>query len=73
MEQCQIAKSGFSPQMVQNINNVIPISVEKHRLISAHYSKVLPFTEGMTVRNWLAGQSFSVQFEFGLKVVDYFK
>ena len=35
------------------------------RAISGYYSSVQLFTNGMAVRNWLAGQSFSVQYQFG--------
>ena len=72
VEQSQIAKSGFSPQMIQNTNNIISISKTTHRAISGYYSSVQPFTNGMIVRNWLAGQSFSAQYEFGINVIKLF-
>lgn len=72
VEQSQIAKSGFSPQMIQNTNNIISISKTTHRAISGYYSSVQHFTDGMIVRNWLAGQSFSAQYEFGINVIKMF-
>ena len=72
VEQSQIAKSGFSPQMIQNTKNIVSISKNTHRAISGYYSSVQPFTNGMIVRNWLAGQSFSAQYEFGLNVIKMF-
>ena len=72
VEQSQIAKSGFSPQMIQNTNNIMSISKTTHRAISGYYSSVQRFTNGMTVRNWLAGQSFSAQYEFGINVIKMF-
>ena len=72
VEQSQIAKSGFSPQMIQNTNNIMSISKTTHRAISGYYSSVQPFTNGMIVRNWLAGQSFSAQYEFGTNVIKMF-
>ena len=72
VEQSQIAKSGFSPQMIQNTNNIMTISQTTHRAISGYYSSVQPFTNGMIVRNWLAGQSFSAQYEFGINVIKLF-
>ena len=72
VEQSQIAKSGFSPQMIQNTNNIVSISKTTHRAISGYYSSVQPFTNGMIVRNWLAGQSFSSQYEFGINVIKMF-
>ena len=72
VEQSQITKSGFSPQMIQNTNNVISINKSAHRAISGYYSSVQPFTNGMIVRNWLAGQSFGAQYEFGINVIKMF-
>ena len=72
VEQSQIAKSGFSPQMIQNTNNIMSISKTTHRAISGYYSSVQPFTNGMIVRNWLAGQSFNAQYEFGINVIKMF-
>lgn len=72
VEQSQIAKSGFSPQMIQNTNNIMSISKTTHRAISGYYSSAQPFTNGMIVRNWLAGQSFSAQYEFGINVIKMF-
>jgi RHS repeat-associated protein len=72
VEQCQIIKSDFCPQIVQNTNNIVAISKTTHRAISGYYSSVQPFTNGMIVRNWLAGQSFSNQYEFGINVIKMF-
>ena len=58
VEQSQIAKSGFTPQMINNINNIVSISQNTHRAISGYYSSIQSFSEGMRVRDWLAGQSF---------------
>ena len=70
--QSQISKSGFAPQMIHNTNNIISISRTTHRAISGYYSSIQPFTNGLTVRNWLAGQSFSFQYQFGLDVIKMF-
>ncbi len=48
------------------------ISKTTHRAISGYYSSVQPFTNGMIVRNWLAGQSFNAQYEFGINVIKMF-
>ena len=53
-------------------NNIMSISKTTHRAISGYYSSVQPFTNGMIVRNWLAGQSFSAQYEFGINVIKMF-
>ena len=72
VEQCQMKKSGFTTQMIQNTGNIISISKGTHRAISGYYSSIQPFTGGVTVRNWLAGQSFEAQYEFGLNVIQMF-
>ena len=72
VEQCQITKSGFSPQSIQNTNNIISLSKTTHSAISGYYSSIQPFTNGMTVRNWLVGQSFDAQRKFGLNVIKMF-
>ena len=53
-------------------NTIMSISKTTHRAISGYYSSVQPFTKGMIVRNWLAGQSFSAQYEFGINVIKMF-
>ena len=58
--------------MIQNTNNIMAISKSTHRAISGYYSSIQPFTNGMIVRNWLAGQSFSAQYQFGLDVIKLF-
>ncbi len=72
VEQSQIIKSGFNPQIIHNTNNIIAIDIQTHKAISAYYSSIQPFTDGIIVRNWLAGQSFSSQYEFGLEVIKIF-
>lgn len=74
VEQSQINKSGFSSQMINNTNNITSISQSTHRQISGYYSSIQPsFSEGLRVRDWLAGQSFQAQYEFGLDVIKMFK
>lgn len=70
VEQCQIQKSGFAPTSVHNTSNIVSITKETHKAISRYYSSVQPFTNGMIVRNWLAGSSFSLQLEFGKNIID---
>lgn len=66
VEQCQISKSGFSPESIHNTNNLIAIDDTVHRKISGLFSSKQLYSEGMTVRNWLAGKSFDFQYKFGL-------
>ena len=73
VEQSQIAKSGFTPQQIHNTNNIIAINKNTHRSISGYYTSKQPFTNGLRVRDWLAGQSYEAQYKFGLKVIEMFK
>jgi hypothetical protein len=75
VEQSQISKSGFDSTQVNNINNVISIPHGKgsvHAKISGYYSSKQFFTGGQTVRQWLSGQSFQEQFEFGINLLREF-
>ena len=60
----------FGPHALHNTENVMALDEGIHRRISAYYSSKDPrFTAGQTVRQWLSGQSFQAQREFGLKVL----
>jgi len=62
---CQIKRSGFDAETIQNVNNVI------HRKISAYYNSIDPsISSTMRVRDWLAGKSF--EFQFGLEILKRF-
>lgn len=39
---------------------------------SSYYSSKQPFTNGLTVRNWLSGKSFKEQYDFGMKTLKQF-
>ncbi|NJL72649.1 MAG: hypothetical protein HC888_14295 [Candidatus Competibacteraceae bacterium] len=65
----------FGAESIQNTGNVIEIPHGKgtiHNLISAFYSSKRPFTNGLTVRQWLKPQSFAEQYEFGVDAVKRF-
>ena len=74
VEQCQTytSRAGFPIEWIQNTNNVVAISTEIHQKNSAYYSSVQNFTNGLTVRNWLNTQSFTEQYQFGIKVLENF-
>jgi len=70
VEQCQISKSGFTTEMVNNLKNIISVDSSIHAKISGYYSSIQPaFSNGMRVRDWLAGQSFQFQYNIGLNVL----
>ena len=76
VEQNQIKKSGLSSQDIHNTKNLVSIdsgySGSVHSKISGYYSSKQSFTNGQTVRSWLAGQDFDTQFEFGKKVLEQY-
>lgn len=68
VEQNQIDKSGFDATRIHNTNNIISIDAQTHRQISGHYtSKAYPCTNGLSVRDWLAGKSFEFQYQYGIQ------
>lgn len=69
VEQSQIIKSGFSPRTIHNTSNIIAVEEGTHDLVSAVYNTNVAGPGSGKVRNWLAGQSFGDQYEFGLQVL----
>jgi hypothetical protein len=69
VEQSQIARSGFAPGEVHNPFNLDPVSSEVNQLKANYYSSKQFFTQGGTIRDWLTGQSFADQYEFGMDVL----
>jgi RHS repeat-associated protein len=71
VEQNQIGNSGFSATNINNTKNLVSVesgfSGSIHSQVSGHYSSIQQYTNGQTVRQWLSGQSFQEQFEYGLQ------
>jgi hypothetical protein len=59
----------FGPSVIQDPLNVMRLDVPTHRQVSAYYSSIQSFTDGLTVRDWLSTQSFEAQTEFGLSTL----
>ena len=73
VEQSQIKKSGFNPEQIHNTNNIIAVDHATHMKITGYYNtKSFRFTGGLSVRDWLAGQSYEIQYNFGLDVLRKF-
>ncbi len=72
VEQCQITKSGFAENMIHSTYNVYAVSADIHSKITGYYGSVQDFTNGLKVRDWLAGQSFETQYNFGINVLKAF-
>lgn len=65
--------AGFASSKVQNFNNIVSIpsgTNSVHTDISRYYTSKQDFTNGKTVREWLAGKSFEEQWEFGIKKLE---
>lgn len=65
---------GMKANEVNNVNNIIAIPHGKgtvHAKISGYYASIPAsgFTNGSTVRQWLSGQSFQQQFDFGMNIL----
>ena len=71
VEQCQTPKSGFDNSQIQSSSNKIELDYALHRAISGYYSSKQDFTDGLRVRDWLAGKSFEYQTDFGWRVINH--
>lgn len=69
VEQSQIRRSGFAADEIHNPFNMNPVSAGTNQLKANYYSSKQPFTGGGTVRDWMNGQSFADQYEFGMDVL----
>jgi len=67
VEQSQIKQ--FGAAAIHSTDNVVSVSWADHIRISAYYSSKRPFTGGLTVRQWLKGQSWEDQYSFGRDVL----
>jgi hypothetical protein len=60
--------------LIQNTDNLIAVDKATHTKISGYYNtKSFDFTGGLSVRDWLAGQSFEKQYEFGMNALKQFE
>lgn len=57
----------FGQQRIQSIENIVALPEKEHNQLSGFYASKQPYSEGMRVRDWLRGQSFEEQYEFGMK------
>jgi hypothetical protein len=76
VEQTPANVARFGPRMIHNMHNVVKVAHGKgsvHARISGLYSSINDSITGsktLTVRQWLASQSFEEQMAFGLKALD---
>ena len=65
--------AAFGADAIHSIDNLVAIPASTHigkGTISAFYSSIQPGTNGLTVRQWLSTQSFQVQRQYGLDVLE---
>ena len=73
VEQSQIKKSGFSSELINNTDNIFALDAATHAKVTGYYnSTTFDFTNGLKVRDWLAGRSFQEQYDFGINVLRHF-
>ena len=66
-----IVEQSQAPQLgqraIQSVENVVAIPIEAHLRINAFYSSKQLISHPNTVRDWLRGQSFEKQYEYGVE------
>ena len=66
--QAKTSRSGFPVEDINSPFNMNPISAAANQKKANYYSQIRPFTGGIRVRDWLNGQSFAAQYEFGADI-----
>ncbi|QXX76385.1 hypothetical protein MHY1_03225 [Methylovirgula sp. HY1] len=54
---------------LQSTDNIIRIPTLLHEEISAAYGRSAPTARNMSLRQWLNGQSYQMQYDYGLNVM----
>lgn len=61
-------ETNFSPDQLQSTNNIARLPAPVHDLVTAEYAKEYD-DSGVSVREWLSGQSFEAQRDEGIKIL----
>jgi hypothetical protein len=76
VEQTPSNIANFGAQVIHNTANAVPVAADIHigqGSISAYYSSKVPRISGdQTIRQWLSGQSYDAQYQFGLDTLRSF-
>lgn len=59
----------FTPQQLQNTNNVIPLPTLLHEAVNAEYLKPAPADPSVSFYQWVQKQPYDVQYQEGLEVL----
>jgi hypothetical protein len=60
--------TNFSPEQLHSTKNIMPLPDPVHDLVTAEYAKEYDHS-GVSVREWLSGQSFEDQWNEGIKIL----
>lgn len=63
----------FGPLKIHNTNNIVRLPKEIHWRINGHNASSSPFAKELTVREWLAKQSFEKQAAYGREMIEVFR
>jgi hypothetical protein len=69
VEQSQVGRSGFAPEEINHPFNLDPVDASVNQAKADYYASIRGFTGGQIVRQWLAGQSFADQYDFGMDIL----
>lgn len=70
VEQSLIARTGFDPRIIHSPAKMTPVESAVNQVKANYYSSIRRFTGGQTVRDWLNGQCFQDQHDFGSEVLN---
>ena len=59
----------FGAEAIHSGDNLVNLDRATHARMSGYFNSKQSFTGGKTVRDWLSGQSFQAQRDFGVKVM----
>lgn len=65
VEQSQIPQ--FGAQRIHSVENIVAIPTDVHERLNAFYASKKRFSDPNRVREWLRGQSYEEQYEFGMR------
>ena len=69
IEQSQMKRSDFTAEQIHNIDDMIAIDKNIHAKVSGYFSPKQPGTNGLIVRDWLAGKDYDTQYSYGISIL----
>jgi hypothetical protein len=71
VEQKQIELSNFDAKLIHNMNNMVLLTSEQHREITAYYNTKSDEYDGKSPREYLKGKYFQFQLQFGIEALEF--